>query len=260
MKKKLYFSLFSIFFVFPIVFLFIQSLAGNWRWPQFFPKTIQLHAWEALFREPRLIEAVTVTVLIGFFVVVINLVLGILAGKALAYNQFKGKSMIEMILMAPILVPSLAIALGLHVSFIKLGLANNWLGVVLVHLVPTLPYTIRILRSGYDRLGKKIIEQGMTLGVSKRMIFWTVEIPLLLPSIRSAVILTFIISISQYAITAIIGGGNVVTLAMIYYPYFQNSNPSILASFSFIFFILPILFLIILEVIVKVFKVGLGFR
>lgn len=258
MRKKFYFTLFSFVFLFPIFFLLLQSFAWNWRWPQMVPDTFQLRAWNALFQEPRLIEALFVTILIGTVVVVINLVLGFLAGKGLSHHQFKGKTIIEMILMAPILVPSLAIALGLHVTFIKIGLANHWLGVVLVHLVPTLPYTIRIFRSGYDRLGKKILEQGMTLGVSKWKIFCSIELPLLLPTIRSAVMLTFIISLSQYALTAIIGGGTVVTLAMIYYPFFQSSNPTVLASFSFVFFILPILFLLLVEVGVKLLKKWAG--
>ncbi|OIJ20879.1 ABC transporter permease [Anaerobacillus alkalidiazotrophicus] len=255
MKKLIYFMLFFIVFLFPIVFLFIQSVAVQWRWPQIFPEMFHFYSWEILFIEPRLIEALQVTMFIGFVVVFINLLLGILAGKGLSHHQFKGKSMIEMILMAPILVPSLAIALGLHMTFIRLGLANHWVGVVFVHLVPTLPYTIRIFRSGYDRLGRKIIEQGITLGISHWKIFWTIEIPLLMPSIRSAVMLTYIISLSQYALTAIIGGGNVVTLALVYYPFFQSSNPGVIASFSFLFFLLPILFFIIFEGTVKLLKI-----
>lgn len=254
MKKLMYFTLFLVIFFLPIVFLFFQSFAGFWRWPQLVPETFQIQAWEVLFHEPRLLEALQVTFYIGFLVVFINLIVGLIAGRALAYNQFKGKSVIEMILLAPILVPSLAIAMGLHITFIKMGLANHWLGVVIVHLVPTLPYSIRIFRSGYDRLGIKIIEQAVTLGVNKWKIFWTVEVQLLLPTIRSASILAFIISLSQYAITAFIGGGNVVTLALVYYPFFQSSNQALIASFSFMFFLLPILFLFILELLLKLIK------
>jgi putative spermidine/putrescine transport system permease protein len=79
------------------------------------------------------------------------------------------------------------------------------------------------------------------------MVFRTISLPLLLPSIRSTVLLVFVISLSQYMLTALIGGGNVVTLAMIYYPFLSSVNEAVIASFSILFGILPILFLLMVE-------------
>ncbi|UTW69529.1 hypothetical protein KHA80_22760 [Anaerobacillus sp. HL2] len=62
------------------------------------------------------------------------------------------------------------------------------------------------------------MSKAVTLGVNKWKIFWTIEVQLLLPTIQCVHIGVYHF-VSQYAITAIIGGGNVVTLALVYYPF-----------------------------------------
>lgn len=254
MKKAMIICL-VVLFAIPLIPLFFQAVSFGWRWPHILPENYQIEALKTVMKDPKLVEALLMTVWIGIIVLLINLAVGIPAGKVLAFHSFKMKSTIELLLIGPILIPALAIAMGLHITFLKLGWANHWWGVALVHLVPTLPYTIRIFKSGYERLGSKLIEQALLLGVSKRKIFWTLELPLLLPTFRMAVVLILLISFSQYALTAIIGGGSVVTLALIYYPYFHSSNPTMIASFSLVFIVLPIIFLMVFEAAIRIMKV-----
>lgn len=236
-----------VFFVLPLLFLILQSFAFGWRWPDIFPTDFSLRGWQVLAREPQLFSALGVTMLIGFSVVILNLLLAIPAGKALAQYHFKGKAWIESLLFLPILIPALAVAMGIHFTMIKLGLANVWWGVVLVHLIPTLPYSVRIMRSGYERMGTQWIEQAISLGVSRWRVFWTVSVPFLLPSLRSAVVLAFVISLSQYVLTIMIGGGNVITWAVIYYPFLRSVDDAVIASFSLLFALLPLLFIALFE-------------
>ena len=46
----------------------------------------------------------------------------------------------QFLLLAPVIVPGLAVTLGIQVFFIRYGLADTVAGVVLVHLIPTVPY------------------------------------------------------------------------------------------------------------------------
>ncbi len=231
----------------PFLILGMSSFAHEWRWPQLLPASFSLRAWTVVFQDSQLWEALFVTAVIGMLVIVLNFLLGLPAGRALAYEEFKGKSLIETLLLLPILVPSLAIGMGLLFTAIRLGMADHWIGVVLIHLVPTLPYTIRILRAGYENIGWKYEEAARNLGASPFTVFKTVTFPLLFPSIRAVAALSFVISISQYVLTALIGGGQVITLAMIYYPYVSGADRPVTAAFSLLFIVLTIALLLMFE-------------
>ncbi|MDA8236041.1 MAG: ABC transporter permease subunit [Clostridia bacterium] len=182
----------------------------------------------------------------------LNLILALPIAKALAHLDFKGKSIIDTVFMLPILIPTMGIAMGLHITMIKYGLADSWVGVVLIHLLPTLPYSIRILRTAFEDLGVKWEEQARSLGASGITLLRTLWLPLILPSIRAIIFLTFIISMSQYILTVIIGGGKVVTLALVYFPYFNSSNPGAIAVLSIIFALLPLLIMGLWELIIRI--------
>lgn len=240
-------------FILPVLLLLLKSVTTGWRFPSFIPDEITFRAWKTVFQDPKIMESLITTAEIAVSVVILNLLIGIPAAKAISHHDFKGKTIIETILFMPILVPVLAVAMGLHLTMIKLGLADQIIGVILIHLLPTLPYSIRMLRAGYDRFGIKWEDQARSLGVSKLKVFWTIHIPMLLPSLRSTILLVFVISLSQYALTAIIGGGLVTTLPMLYYPFFSSADEGMMASFSVLFTLLPILFLFLFEIMMIVY-------
>ncbi|PRO66618.1 ABC transporter permease [Alkalicoccus urumqiensis] len=248
MRKLLLLLLLAIF-VFPVLFLFLKSITFSWRYPDVLPTAFSMRAWEALASEPQLLPAVGMTLFIGAVVVVLNLLLGIPAALALSWVDFRGKVAVETIFFLPILVPVLAIAMGLHITMIRLGIADHPAGVILIHLLPTLPYTIRVLRGGFDRLDPAWMQLGETLGAGVFRRIATIAVPIMAPSLRSAAVLTFVISLSQYVLTAIIGGGRVTTLPLLYYPFFNSADQAVIAAFSVLFAVLPLLFLFVWETV-----------
>jgi putative spermidine/putrescine transport system permease protein len=246
--------LFVIFlFVSPVILLAVKSISFGWKWGELFPTTFNFRGWKVLLTDPRFYEAIVSSLLIGTVVIMLNLFIAIPAGRALAFYSFKGKALLESLLILPIIIPSLAVAMGLHFTMIRLGIADHWLGVVVVHLLPTVPYAIKILHSGFERIGPQWEEQATTLGASKWYSFYTIYLPLLLPSIRSTVFLIFVISLSQYVLTALIGGGNIITLAMLYFPFLATVDEAVISSFSFVFAILPIMIVLLFELLFRLF-------
>ncbi len=243
--------LFILLFILPFLTIIMKSFSIGWRWPDLLPNSYGFEGWKVIFRDPSLIESILTTIKIALMVVGLNLLLAIPAARALSIYTFHGKSLIEAFLLSPILIPGILLAMGLQFTLIRFGLADRMAGVVLVHLIPTLPYAIRIMRAGYERLGNGLREQAIVLGASPLIRFLTVSLPLLLPSIRSVMLLTFVISLGQYALTAIIGGGTVVTLPLLYYPYFSGSNEAVIAGFSIIFALLPLLFIGAAEILLR---------
>ncbi|KGX90538.1 ABC transporter permease [Pontibacillus halophilus JSM 076056 = DSM 19796] len=248
-NKWVFFILTFTFSIFPVLFLLVKSVTENFQLSDGTKLRFTLDGWGVLLSENQLAEATWTSIGIGFVVVLLNLWVGITGGRVLAFESFRGKSAVETAILFPLIIPVLAITLGIHLVFIRIGLADTWYGVVLIHLVPTIPYTIRIMRNSYVTIGHDMLEQAKTLGGSGLARFISIEVPLLKPAIRSAVFLIFVISLSQYVVTTIIGGGNVVTLALVYFPFLQSANSAIIAAFSIWFAVIPLLFYLVFELL-----------
>ncbi|WP_226585396.1 ABC transporter permease [Halobacillus litoralis] len=248
-NKPVFTAVGIVFFIAPLLLLLLQSLSAPWRFQSGYGVDWKLESFRQLIRDPYLWEATWWSILIGFLVLVLNAVVGILTGKALSSYSFKGKPWVEALLLSPILIPVLAIAMGLHLFMIRLGLADTMMGVVIIHLVPTIPYSIKIFHNSYQQMGKALMEQPHILGAGFFTQLFTVELPLLRPALRSVTFLTIVISLSQYAITAIIGGGQVLTLPMVFFPFLENANASLMSAFSLWFAFVPVVMYILVEVI-----------
>ncbi len=247
--KIIFYSLAILLFIGPVFLLVLQSFTEVWRFSAGQSLTFQLDSYRTLVSDPNIMEATFWSLVIGACVLVINLVIGLLSSKALSSSSFKGKSLLEALFLAPILIPVLAVAMGLHLFMIRIGLADTWTGVVLIHLVPTLPYSIKIFHNAYHQFGNHLLEQAETLGATGFRQLHTIELPLLKPAIRSVTFLTIVISLSQYAITAIIGGGRIITLPLVFFPFLQTANTSLMAAFSVWFALLPFFMYLVVELL-----------
>ncbi|MFB5663976.1 ABC transporter permease [Alteribacillus sp. HJP-4] len=245
------YSLLLLLFAGPLFLLILQSFSIEWNWGSIYPQKFGVSGWKTALSDPALQHSFLLTFLLTLIVVVLNLLIALPAAKALASCEFKGKTIIDTLFFLPILIPVTAISMGLHLSMIRMGLADTWYGVTLVHLIPTLPYTIRVLRSGFERIGVRTEEQGRTLGGGALQNFWYLQWPRLLPSLRAAIFLTVVISVSQYVLTVIIGGGAVPALALIYFPYTSSANASAVSAFSLLFALLPALLMLTLEILLR---------
>lgn len=248
----LVFVIFIAFFVLPIVLLCIWSFTRTWPWPNLLPSTMGLRGWQYFFDpSTKSIKILGNSILLSSIVTLITLCLSAPAAKALAIYRFKGKEAIEVFILSPIIVPPLAVAMGIHLQFIKMGLADTYLGVVLVHLIPCLPYGVRILAAVYEALGENMELQAKVLGASRWQVLRYITFPLLAPGLISAGSLVFIVSFSQYFLTFLIGGGKIITLPMILFPFIQSGDRMLASVFSLVFIITTLIFCLIMEKTLK---------
>ncbi len=215
-------------------------------------QSFSVDEWQSLLRMPGLGEAILTSVLISVAVILFNFLLGIPAAKAMAFYSFTGKSTISTLLLLPLLIPLLLVVMGIHVAFLRLGLANHVIGVVIVHLLPTLPYSIKMFQSGFESIGSQQEMVAKTLGASRYEIYRSIYLPQLLPTIRGVIFLVSVISLGQYLLTALIGGGNVSTLAILYFPFVGSADDALIASYSLLFALVPVFVWFLFELILRV--------
>ena len=244
--KRLLINLFIITLISPILILIIWAFAISWIYPELLPNTYSLRALEYIINIQH-VKILLDSLIISFIVVIITIILSLPAAKALALYEFRGKNIFEMIILSPIIIPTISIAMGIHITFIKLGLANNIVGVIIINLLPCIPYGVRMISDVYKLVGNKFEQQASVLGANKFNSFIYITLPLLMPGIIGASSMCFIISFSQYFLTLIIGGGVITTYPMIMFPYIQSGDRTLSAIYSIVFLIVSLIVLIIIE-------------
>jgi putative spermidine/putrescine transport system permease protein len=219
----------------PFVPIVLWAFAGEWRFPDLLPAGWSLRGWESVIGENRFAEAVLNSLLIGVAATVASVAVGLPAGMALGGYEFRLKGAIVFFILLPIMVPPLASTMGIHLTFIRLGLADTVFGVFLVHLIPTVPYTAIILASVFAEMSGEMEEVARTLGASPWQAFRHVTLPRAMPGVAVASLFAFLVSWSQYILTVLIGGGSVITLPMLLFSAASGGDPMITAVLSLIF-------------------------
>ncbi len=233
----------------PVIFLVMMSFSGNWQWPFILPRSMSFRAWKYVMgTSSGTWTSILTSLKIALGTSLINILLAIPAGNALGRYNFPLKRTIEIFIMLPILVPPVVILMGMHRTFMYLGLTESITGVIIAHILPTLPFMIRALQISFSILGYKWEEQAMLLGASPYLRFRCIVFPFILPGIVAGTALTVLISMSQYVITLLIGEGQVITLTMHMFPYLQGGDQATGSAYAVLFAIVALFLLFLMDV------------
>lgn len=220
----------------PIVLLALWSLAHSWFWPDLLPREWSLRSWRYVFSpSAEIFGSLGVSLGIALAVTGMALFVGLPAARVMALHDFPGKRWLLFMLLLPVLAPPLASTMGMHALFLRYGLADTAMGVVLAHLVPCVPYTILVLTGSFSRLDTDLEAQARSLGATRFQTWRHVTLPLILPGVAVAGAFAFLISWSQYLSTLIIGGGRVLTLPLSLVAFQRSGDESLSAALSLVF-------------------------
>jgi putative spermidine/putrescine transport system permease protein len=135
----------------------------------------------------------------------------------------------------PLFIPSVALFVGVHSMMIKFQLINSFTGVVFGHMLVSIPYATSIFISLFQGISSDMEDAAKTLGCKQKMLYSKLLLPLLAPGIYLSFSIGFLISFSEYFSTFLIGGGRVLTLASILYPYISNGDTGNAAALGIVF-------------------------
>ena len=184
--------------------------------------------WTALFLSLRL-AAWTVAILLP---------VSILAGRWLAYRRFRGKGLVEALVMLPLVLPPTVFGFYLLVAFGRTSpvgafwqetfghqLVFTFEGLVLASVVFNLPFAIQPAQRGFEAVGAELREAAATCGMSPLGALWKVELPLAWPGVLTAMVLTFAHTLGEFGIVLMVGGsipGETKTIAIAIYDRVQG--------------------------------------
>lgn len=225
----------------PFVGLLLWAIVGPYRYPALLPEEGSLRGIRLLV-DPRsdIPGALLTSTGIAVVVAVLAVLIGLPAGRALGLHRFRGRRLVQFLLLAPVIVPGLAVTLGLQVFFIRLGLADTVTGVILVQLMPAVPYAATILGGAFANYDLDYERQARALGAGPVQTLLRVTLPLVRPAIASAAVFAFLISWSEYVLTLLVGGGRVTTLPLLLFAAIGSSDTTVAAALSLLVIVPPL--------------------
>jgi putative spermidine/putrescine transport system permease protein len=222
--------------VLPFVPLVLWSFSQKWFFPALLPPETTARAWRyVLSPDSGVLSALGKSSAIALIVTAVDVALGVPAGRVLGTMRFRGKGLVEFFVLAPIIVPGLAVLMGIHVLFIRLSLTDTLIGVSLAHLLPTLPYMVLVMSGVFANYDPEYEEQALSLGASRLRTFVHVTFPAVLPGIVTGGLFVFLISWSQYILTVLIGGGRVITLPLLLFAFAGAGDNAVTAALGIVF-------------------------
>jgi len=205
-----------------IAAVIVNSLATRWlgTWlPVGWTTRWYFSAW----KEFQLSSVVLVTFEIVFTVVIISGILGITAAYALARRDFPGKRLVVLLFLLPLLIPPLTYGIPLATVLYQLGLGGTFWGVVLINVVPSLPFVVLVMIPFIEQIDPRIEAAARVFGAGTTSLFLRILLPLLLPGMLAALLLVLVRTIAMFELTFLIAGPTTQTLVVsLYYAVFAS--------------------------------------
>ncbi len=202
-----------VWFAVPFLPLALWSFADAWSFPSPLPTSWGLRGVEDAVGFGAL-PAFARSVLLGLIVAAVATPLGALAARALTFGAVPFPRTVSAMLLAPIALPPFAAVLGVNVLLLRVHVPSA-AGVVIVLVVLALPYTAFVMRAAYGAYDLSYEEEARLLGAGRLQVLRRIQLPMIAPALARAAFFAFLIAWSDYIVTLIVGGGEIVTLPLV---------------------------------------------
>ncbi len=213
-------GLFIINLIGVIAAVVVNSFATRWL-GTWLPVGLTTKWYFSAWKEFQLSSVVFVTFQIVFTVVLISGVLGVTTAYALARRDFPGKRLVVLLFLLPLLIPPLTYGIPLATVLYQIGLGGSFWGVVLINLVPSLPFVVLVMIPFIEQIDPRIEAAARVFGAGTGSLFLRILLPLLLPGMLAALLLVLVRTIAMFELTFLIAGPTSQTLVVsLYYAVF----------------------------------------
>ncbi|MCX7645801.1 MAG: ABC transporter permease [Rhodobacteraceae bacterium] len=157
--------------------------------------------YEALAENRALLRAGTNSVVLALLTTAIATPLGTMAALALARGRFRGRTLLQLLLLPPIAIPWLIIGTAMLIFFFWVGIGRGFHALLIGHVALALPYVVLIVGTGAAGIPPELEDAARSLGAPPLRSFRAVTLPLLTPAILGAALFAFAVSLDQFVVS-----------------------------------------------------------
>lgn len=193
----------TLFILYPLAILLVDSFVGDGGF--------SFSVFKRVFKMPKFTTAITNTLKVGFVVGIIATAVGLLFAYVEVYvriGKFAG-GLFKVVSMLPVVSPPFVLSLSMIMLFGKAGIITRYLlniydnsvygfwGIAIVQSLTFFPVCYMMFRGLLKNIDPSLEEAARDMGASRMKVFTSVTLPLLLPGIGNAFLVTFIESIAK---------------------------------------------------------------
>lgn len=203
----------TLFILYPLAILMVDSVVSD--------NGISFDVFTRILAMPSFDRAITNTLRVGFAVGILSALIGLLFAYVEVYVKLRTKFMtglFRVVSMLPVVSPPFVLSLSMIMMFGKKGLITRGLlgifdnniygfwGIFIVQTMSFFPVCYMMLKGLLKNIDPSLEEAARDMGASRWKVFTSVTLPLILPGLGNAFLVSFIESIADFANPMIIGG------------------------------------------------------
>ncbi len=182
-------------------------------------------------------QAARVSLVLAVCTAALLLPIGVWLARWLATTAWRGRPVIEALLMLPLLLPPTVIGFYLLITLGQGSVVGSWLartfnlrlvfsfeGLLLASVLVNLPFMVQPLQRAFAAIPLSLREAAWVCGLSPWRAFWKIELPLAWPGLLAGVALTMAHTLGEFGVVLMVGGsiaGETKTLSIAIYDRVQ---------------------------------------
>jgi spermidine/putrescine transport system permease protein len=226
-----------------IIFFSFNDPAGryNFTWVGF-----TLEHWKNAFGIPELNDALVKSLELAALATVIATALGTLLALALVRYEFFGRKSANFLIVIPMATPEVVIGAALLSMFLVYGIHLGFVTLLIAHVMFCISFVVVVVRSRLIGFDRRLEEAARDLGADAFTTFRKITLPLIMPGIVGAALLSFALSIDDFVISNF-NSGTTVTFPLYIFGAAQRGIPvevNVIATILFVVTVIAMAFTI----------------
>ena len=221
-----------------------------------FPDGLSLRWYESLFNSSKYVDQIVFTIIVALIAATTSLVLGVLAALALGRSRSRWAEPTVSFLMSPLIVPQVVIGAALLQYFGSLGLQGNVIGLLLGHVVITVPYVMRTVISAVVGVNGYLIEASMDLGATRGETYRLIVLPLIRTPAIAGWLFAFVMSWINVELSIFLAPGDLATTPVEIFNYIQYSVDPLIAAYSSVSAYLALVMVIFIDRLIGIERIA----
>ena len=203
----------------------------------------------ALFKNRRVLEALTNSLIVAFASTIVSTVLGTTAAIALNKYQYKYKNVINGLLYLPILIPEIVMGLSLLVLFSQAHIPLGKTSLILAHITFCVSFVVITVNARLEGMRPELEQAAMDLYATPFQTFRYVTLPLAMPGIVAGALMAFTLSIDDFIISFFVAGPNSTTLPLYIYAMVKRGISPEINALSTLLMLATIVLVVLVQVL-----------
>jgi putative spermidine/putrescine transport system permease protein len=213
------------------------------------PEGFSMRWYEQMLTRASWSTAIRNSVVVAILTAVLATGLGTLAALGMTRGRFRGRTLLNGLVLSPLIVPVVIIAIGMFSLFVRWRIAGSVVGLVLAHTALAVPFVIVNVATSLRTMDRNLELAAANLGATPARTFQRITLPLILPGVLAGAIFAFITSWDEVVVAIFLTTARFRTLpAEMWQQVRQVVDPTVAAVATTLLVVTTALLLLLLVV------------